>query len=383
VYVFGKRVVFEKRASISRRALILVPIISFFVSLTLGALLLAIFGINPLRAYVAMFDGAFGSWISFMDTLAKAVPLMLTGLGVALAFRMRFWNIGAEGQLTLGGVAAAWVALFWSQWLPASLLLPTVIGVGVLAGALWAGVPALLKALLKVDETLTTLMLNYVAILFSEHLYYGPWRDPQGYGFPGTAPLPEAAWLPRISGRAHLGLLFAFILAVVLWFVLKYTRWGFEIKIIGENQRAARYLGINIARNIVLALLLSGAMCGLAGVSELTGASRRLQNGLSVGYGYTAIIVAWMAQLNPIAVFFVAILMGGLLVGGEQVQVVMGLPSAVALVLQGMILFPMLAGNLFTEYRLRIVEEQPLEPAAPQPIAEASQATRRSPGEVS
>jgi simple sugar transport system permease protein len=356
VYVFGSRVVFEKRSSVSRRALILVPIISFFVSLTLGALLLVIFGINPFRAYAAMFDGAFGSWFSFTDTLAKAVPLMLTGLGVALAFRMRFWNIGAEGQLTFGGIAAAWVALFWSQWLPSSFLLPTVIIVGALAGALWAGVPALLKALLKVDETLTTLMLNYVAILYSEHLYYGPWRDPHGYGFPGTAPFPEAAWLPRIAGRAHLGLAFAFVLAIVLWFVLKYTRWGFEVKIIGENQTAARYLGINIARNIVLALLLSGAICGLAGVCEVTGASRRLQNGLSVGYGYTAIIVAWMAQLNPIAVFFVAILMGGLLVGGEQVQVVMGLPSAVALVLQGMILFPMLAGSLFTEYRLLIID---------------------------
>jgi simple sugar transport system permease protein len=356
VYVFGKRIVFEKRASISRRALILVPIVSFFISLLLGALLLAVFGINPFRVYAAMFDGAFGSWFSFMDTLAKAIPLMLTGLGVALAFRMRFWNIGAEGQLTLAGVAAAWVALFWSEWLPAALLLPAAIGVGALAGALWAGVPAMLKAILQVDETLTTLMLNYVAILFSEHLYYGPWRDPQGYGFPGTAPFPEAAWLPRISGRAHLGLAFAFVLALVLWFVFKYTRWGFEIKIIGENQTAARYLGINIARNIVLALLLSGAMCGLAGVCEVTGASRRLQNGLSVGYGYTAIIVAWMAQLNPIAVFFVAILMGGLLVGGDQVQVTMGLPSAVALVLQGMILFPMLAGNLFTEYRLRVVE---------------------------
>jgi simple sugar transport system permease protein len=229
----------------------------------------------------------------------------------------------------------------------------------MVAGALWAGIPATLKAILGVDETLTTLMLNYVAILFSEHLYYGPWRDPEGYGFPGTAPFPEAAWLPRLGGtRAHLGLFFGLVAAVVLWFVFKRTRWGFELRIIGENQRAARYLGINIGRNIVLALLLSGALSGLAGACEVTGISRRLQQGLSIGYGYTAIIVAWMAQLNPLAVVFVAILMGGLLVGGDQVQIMMGLPSAVGVVLQGMILFPMLAGSLFTEFKLRIIRPE-------------------------
>ncbi len=360
------RIVFEKRKSLSRRALILVPIVSFFISLILGALLLVVFGINPLQAYAAMFEGAFGSWANFTDTLVKAIPLMLTGLGVAIAFRMRFWNIGAEGQLTLGGVAATLVALFWSEWLPKGLVLPTALLAGVVAGALLAGFPAFLKATLKVDETLTTLMLNYVAILLSEHLYYGVWRDPQGYGFPGTAPFPKSAWLPKILGRAHLGLVFAILLAVALWFIFKYTRWGFELKIIGENQTAARYLGINIARNLVLALLLSGALSGLAGASEVTGRSHRLQNGLSVGYGYTAIIVAWMAQLNPGAVLFVAVLMAALLTGGDQVQVTIGLPSAVALVLQGLILFPMLAGSLFTEYRLHII--QPHTATQPQEI---------------
>jgi simple sugar transport system permease protein len=291
--------------------------------------------------------------------LVKAIPLMLTGLGVSIAFQMQFWNIGAEGQLALGGVAAAWVALFLSDMIPSFLLLPSVLLLGMVAGALWAGIPATLKAILGVDETLTTLMLNYVAILFSEHLYYGPWRDPEGYGFPGTAPFPEAAWLPRLGGtRAHLGLFFGLVAAVVLWFVFKRTRWGFELRIIGENQRAARYLGINIGRNIVLALLLSGALSGLAGACEVTGISRRLQQGLSIGYGYTAIIVAWMAQLNPLAVVFVAILMGGLLVGGDQVQIMMGLPSAVGVVLQGMILFPMLAGSLFTEFKLRIIRPE-------------------------
>jgi simple sugar transport system permease protein len=294
---------------------------------------------------------------------------MLTGLGVSIAFRMRFWNIGAEGQLVLGGVAAAWIALFWFQNQP-QLILPMAIIAGIIAGALWAGFPALLKAYLKVDETLTTLMLNYVAILLYEHLYNGPWRDPQGYGFPGTRIFDEVAWLPRIAGRAHLGLIFAVVLAVILWFVNNRTRWGFELKIIGQNQTAARYLGINISRNFVLALLLSGALSGLAGACEVTGISRRLQHGLAIGYGYTAIIVAWMAQLNSIAVLFVAILMAALLVGGDQIQMMMGLPSSMGLVLQGMILFPMLAGSLFTEYRLRIIDGAISDDSGGQPASE-------------
>ncbi len=350
------RIVFEKRESVSRRATVLVPVVSFVVSLIFGAILLAVSGANPFVTYAAMVKGAVGSWYGITETLVKAIPLMLTGLAVSIAFRMRFWNIGAEGQLTLGGVAAAGVALYWSQGLPGWTVLPLAILAGIVAGALWAGIPAVLKAYLKVDETLTTLMLNYVAILYSEHLYYIAWRAP-GYNS-GTAKFPETAWLPQIAGRANVGLIFAIILAILLWLVFKYTRWGFELKIIGENQTAARYLGINIARNIVLALLLSGALSGLAGACEVLGLSRRLQQGLSVGYGYTAIIVAWMAQLNPIVILFVAILMAALLVGGDQIQMKMRLPASVGLVLQGMILIPMLAGTIFTEYRIRIVRPE-------------------------
>ncbi|MBU0928081.1 MAG: ABC transporter permease [Spirochaetes bacterium] len=349
---------FEKRKTVSRTAIVVVPFVSFLASLFLTGILLAAFGANPLTTFGAMFKGAFGSGRALTETLVKAIPLMLTGLGVALAFKLKFWNIGAEGQLTLAGVAATWVALYWSPWLPSPLLLPAVVLVGCAAGALWAGVPALLKTGLKVDETLVTLMLNYVAILFSEFLYYGPWRDPKGFGFPGTQPFPKAAWFPRIAGRAHIGLYIAIAAALILWIVLNRTRWGFELKVIGNSPKAARYQGIAVERNIVLAVLLSGALCGLAGVGEVAGISRRLQQGLSLGYGYTAIIVAWMAQLNPLAIPFVAVLMGGLLVGGDQVQMVMGLPSSMGLLMQGMMLFPMLAGSLFTEYRIKRVGSQ-------------------------
>jgi len=352
------RIVFEKRKALSRKAIFLVPLASFFISLVLTAILLAIFDANPFVTFAAMFKGAFGSWPNFTETLVKAIPLMLTGLGVLIAFRLKFWNIGAEGQLTFGGIAAAWVALFWSPFLANWMVLPTAIMVGMAAGAMWAGIPAFLKVRLKVDEVLTTLMLNYVAILFAEHLYYGPWRDPKGFGFPGTPPFPEFAWLPRIAGRAHMGLIFALVLAVLIWFIINRTRWGFELKVIGINPTAAQTQGINIARNVLIALLLAGALSGLAGVCEVTGISRRLQQGLSIGYGYTAIIVAWLAQLNPIAAIIVALLIAALLVGGDQVQMMMGLPAAMGLVIQGMLLFPMLAGSLFTEYKLRFIKQK-------------------------
>ncbi len=352
------KLVLHKRETVSKRAVVLVPIVSFAVSLFLGGILLILSGANPLVAYGAMFRGAFGSSVGWTEVLVKGIPLMLTGLGVALAFRLRFWNIGAEGQLTLGAVAASGVALFWSQRLPSWTILPLAILAGCVAGALWAGLPAVLKAVLKVDETLTTLMLNYVAILYYEHLYHVTWRAP-GYNS-GTERFPEFAWLPRIAGRAHMGIFFALILAVVLWWMFKHSRWGFELKIIGSNPTAARYLGISIARSIVLTILISGALSGLAGALEVLGIARRLQQGVAVGYGYTAIIIAWMAQLNPLGVIMVAMMMAGLLVGGDQIQMRMRLPASVGVVLQGMLLLPMLAGSLFTEYALEIKRPEKL-----------------------
>ncbi|HHS96581.1 MAG TPA: ABC transporter permease [Chloroflexi bacterium] len=349
-------IVFEKRLTRSRWAMFLVPVLSFVLALIFGAIILLTFGVNPLEAYRVMVEGSLGSGYALSETLVKAIPLMLTGLGVAIAFRMLFWNIGAEGQLAMGGIAAAYIALFWADRLPGPLVLPMMFVAGVLAGAIWGLIPAFLRAVLGVNEILTTLMMNYIAILLVEYLYLGPWRDPQGYGFPGTAQFPQVAWLPRFTGRVHLGLVFAIVAAVLMWFVLNRTRWGYEIRVIGENPRAARYSGINIGFNVLLVMLLSGGLSGLAGMAEVSGISRRLYQGLTVGYGYTAIIVAWLANLNPWGILFVAFLMGALLVGGDQLQVAMGLPAAVALVLQGAILFFVLGGSIFVNYRIRIVK---------------------------
>jgi len=358
------RLVIEKRLESSRLVAFLVPIASIVLALLAGAALLAAAGVNPWQTYRAMALGAFGSRYSLSETLVKAIPLMLTGLGVSIAFRMLFWNIGAEGQLAMGGFGAAGVALFLADKIPDPLLLPAMFVAAFLGGALWGLIPAGLKAALGVNEIITSLMLNYVAILWIEHLFYGPWKDPQGYGFPGSAQFPKAAWLPRLTGRVHAGLIIAIVAAAFLWIVLGRSKWGYEIKVIGENPRAARYAGMSLARNIALVMLLSGGLAGLAGFGEVAGISHRLQKGLTVGYGYTAIIVAWLARLNPWGVLLVAFLLAGLLVGGDQIQITMGLPAAMALVLQGAILFFVLGGALFAQYRLRLVRRPPAQSAS-------------------
>jgi ABC-type uncharacterized transport system permease subunit len=331
-----------------------VPVLSVLGALLLGALLLLVSGHDPLAVYGAMFGGAFGSGNGLAETLVKTIPLLLTGLGVSIAFRMLLWNIGAEGQLHLGAIAATGTALYLVPGAPALVIIPAMVLAGAIGGALWALIPGVLKAYFKVNEIITSLLLNYVAILFSEYLVYGPWKNPQGFGFPGTAPLPDAAWLPRIAAtRVHLGLLFGLIAAALLFVILRRTWWGYEIRVIGENERAARYAGINIVRNILLVMALSGALAGIAGMSEVAGVAHQLQRDLSPGYGYTAIIIAWLAKLNPWAIVLVSFLFAGLLVGGDQLQISMGLPAAIAPMLQGTILFFLLGGEVLARYRIR------------------------------
>jgi general nucleoside transport system permease protein len=358
----------EKRLEISRTATLLVPVISVLLALVFGAVLLSLAGANPWKTYQAMLEGAFGTptlwqqgrYHNLIETMVKATPLMLTGLAVAVAFRMRFWNIGAEGQLVMGGVAAAAAALWVPTWLPFLpesrwVYLPLVMAASMLVGALWALIPAFLKAYLKVDEIITTLMFNYIAILLYQYLFNIAWKDPDGFGFPGTAMIPDFTWLPRITGRLHWGFFLGIAAAVVVWIVMDRTRWGYEIRLIGESKNAGRYAGISLAGTILLVMFLSGGLAGLAGMSEVTGISYRLQRGLAVGTGFTGIIVAWLARLNPWAVLVVAFLMAALFVGGEQIQMTMGLPASVSPVLQGAILLFVLGGSVFDRYRLRIV----------------------------
>lgn len=358
----------EKRLGVTRMLGVFVVLGSTVLALLLGAVLLTVFDANPWDTYKAMFQGAFGTaeqwsdgqYYSITETLVKAIPLILTGLSVSIAFRMLFWNIGAEGQLVLGGVAAAGVAIWFPSLFPSLphnswVYLPLMLLASVLAGAMWGLIPALLKAYLKVNEIITTLMLNYIAILWYQYLFNVIWKDPEGYGFPGSAKIGEFAQLPRFSGRLHWGLIVAVAAAILLWIILDRMRWGYEIRLIGENPTAARYAGISLGRNIVLVMFVSGGLAGIAGMLEVSGISHRLQEGLNVEYGFTGIIVAWLARLNPWGVILVATLLAALLVGGDQLQMTMGLPASVALVLQGSILFCVLGGEMFTRYRIRLL----------------------------
>ncbi|MDX9809471.1 MAG: ABC transporter permease [Sphaerochaetaceae bacterium] len=345
------RIAIEKRTKKSRLAIFLVPIVSFIISLLLGAIVLALSKASPIAAYSAMVKGAFGNARWFQYTIVEALPLLLCGLGVGIAFRLKFWNIGAEGQYIWGAIGITWVMQFW-KFLPVWMLLPVGLVVGLITGALWAGVPGYLKAQWGVDETLTTLMLNYVAIGYAEYLYIDHWKAP--FGNFGTPEFPELARLPRVWGRVHAGVFIALALVVILWFFLYKTRWGFEMNMIGKNPRAARYQGVSIKKNIVVAMLASGAICGLAGAVNTAAVTFRLTKGVDAGYGFTGIVIAWMAGLNPFASIVVAIVMAALKTGADQLQIAVKLPEAMGPVLQGLVLIPLLAGSIFTDYHLKL-----------------------------
>lgn len=337
----------------------LTSVLSLVLALVFGGVVLALAGENPIIVYRAMFSGALGNWNGVAETLVKTTPLLLAGLGVAVAFRMQLWNIGAEGQLYLGAIFATGLALFLIPQAPGWVMVPAMIGAALLGGGLWGLIPGALRAWFGASEIITSLMLNYVAILFSEYLVHGPWRDPQAFGFPGTPPLPDAGWLANWgTTRVHLGLLFGLVAAVVLWVVLRRTRWGYEVGVMGENPRAALYAGMPTKRTILVVMAVSGALAGLAGMSEVAGIGHQLQRNLSPGYGYTAIIVAWLARLHPFGAVLVAFFLAALTVGGDQLQMTLGLPAAIAPMLQGTILFFLLGGDLLTRYRL--VKDHPV-----------------------
>lgn len=359
------RLRFERRIDPPRYLAWAVPIGSVLMALVASGLLLLAVGANPLQTFAAMWDGAFGDVLggeiySVSETLVRATPLILTGLAVAVAFKMKFWNIGAEGQLVMGGLAASAVALFLPEaapWVPQTLPVYGLLmgGAAILAGACWALIPALLKAYLNVSEIIVTLMLNYIAILWYSQLFTTSWKDPAGFGFPGSALFPEFTWLPRFFGtRVNLALFIGLLAAAGVWVLLAKTRAGYEIRLIGDNPEAARFAGVSIFRNIILVMLVSGGLAGLAGMGEIAGISHKLQQGLSASNGFTAIIVAWVAKLHPAAIVLVSILLAAVFVGGDQIQITMGLPSSVARVVQGVMLFFVLGGDIFAQYRLRV-----------------------------
>ncbi len=333
------------------------------VALIIGGIILRLVGGNPIRAYAHIFEAAFGSIGQLNDTLVKAAPLMLVGLACSLAFRMRLWNIGAEGQLYMGAFGASAVVLIpllppdTSPW----IMLPTMMVAGILAGALWGAIPGFLKAKLNVNEIITSLMLNYVAFAWNNYWIFAHWNES---GFQMSPTFPRSAWLPRLADYAeqvpffsgmtlHLGIVFSLAAVFLIWFILYRSRWGYEIRLIGDNPRAAQYAGLNIVRNTVLVMMLSGGLAGLAGMAEIAGVVHRFQERISPGYGFSGIIVAWLAKLNPFAVVLVSILFGGLILAGREIQ-----PSGIPSMLQGIILFCIISSEVLVRYRFSIRRQE-------------------------
>jgi simple sugar transport system permease protein len=339
----------------------------FTAAVTLGALVFAfvlsgliiwLVGGDPIKSFGHILVAAFGSIGVISDTLVKATPLILTGLACSLAFRMRLWNIGAEGQFLLGawGASAIVLAPILPAGTPAIIVIPAMMLAGAVAGGLWGFIPGVLRARLGVNEIITTLMLNYVALFWIEFWVFGPWSKG---GFPVTEPFPPEAWLPRLTDFAsafpvlggltvHLGLIFGILAATVMWIALERTRWGYELRLIGDSPRAARYAGIDIDRKIIVVFVISGALAGLGGMSEVAGVVHGLQDQISPGYGFTAIIIAYLARFGPFRVIVASILFGALILAGREIQ-----PSGVPAMIQGIVLFSLVGSDVLIRYRIR------------------------------
>jgi general nucleoside transport system permease protein len=337
------------------------PLGSLIVAGGVGAILLVAIGHSPIDASRAMLDSAFGSSIGFVGTLISATPLILTSLAVALAFRMKVWNIGGEGQLLIGAVAASGVALALGQSIPRVFAITALLLAGAIAGACWAAFAGVPRALFGTDEVISTLMLNFIAVFVVNYLIFDSrsfWREKGGAGFPTGRYIPVSSQLPLMWHRLTIGFALAVAASLLIWWLLRATRWGYSIRVIGDSAAAGRYAGMNVRRMVLSVFLASGATAGLAGGVLVGGSTYGLQPGsLAVGLGYTGIVVAAVSRLNPLAVVPVAILVAGLTKAATSLQV-LGIPSQIATVLQGLALLFVVAAEFFANNRIRLARRK-------------------------
>lgn len=338
-----------KRDSVGRKRAYAVRAAAFAGALLLGAALILAMGHNPLAVYRDMLTGSLGSNLARTETVRIAVPLLITAMGIGLAFKMRFWNIGAEGQIIMGAMAASWFALF--SGLPSPVMLIVMLIAALAAGGLWGLIPAVFKAKWNTNETLFTLMLNYIALEIVRYVQYGPWKDPMQRGFPKIAMFGDAARLPRVFG-VHIGWIIALALAAVVYVYMKKTKQGYEISVVGESIPTARYSGMNVSRVFLRTMFISGALCGLTGYLIVAGSNYTLSESVTGGVGFTAITVAWLSGLNPVVMVFVSVFIAMLQRGANAVQTTFKIPSSAADILTGFILFFMLGCEFFLNYKL-------------------------------
>lgn len=337
---------------------VLLPVLAMVVALVVGVLLLFLLGTDPFEAYSALIRGALGNVSGITQTLTKATPLLLVGLGICIAFRGGVINIGGEGQIVVGALAATSFGVGFGN-MPALILLPLTLISGAAAGLIWGGIPGLLKARLGVNEILTTVMMNQIALRLMNFLLRGPLLDPElvaaGTSIPQSAALPESIWLPRLVPRTlfHGGAILAVLLALAVYFLLWRTTIGYRIRAVGLNPHASRYAGIPVAKYVTLSLALSGMLCGLAGAVEVLGVHHRMLEGLSGGYGFSGIVAALFGKLHPLGAIPASALFGALLVGADKMQRAVQVPSALAIALQGLVVLFVVSSDLYVRRRTR------------------------------
>jgi simple sugar transport system permease protein len=349
--------VLERRAERSVAAALLSPLVAVVLSLATMAVVLALMGHNPFTALAAYFISPLTDSYSLQELVVKATPLVLIAVGLSLCYLANVWNIGAEGQFLIGAVCGSWLAVVTHGTEAGPWVLPAMLMLGALGGALYAMIPALCKVRFAASEILVSLMLVYVAELVLDYLVRGPWRDPKGYNFPVTAEFDAVATMPILieGSRVHLGALIALIVVAVVWVVIGRTIKGFEIRVVGAAPRAARFAGFNADRLVLLTFAVSGALAGLAGIIEVAGPVGHLQPGISPGYGFTAIIVAFLGRLNPVGILIAGLFLALTFIGGEQAQISMKLPLDLTRVFQGILLFYVLACDSLILYRMRFI----------------------------
>ncbi|MCM2293763.1 ABC transporter permease [Allorhizobium sp. BGMRC 0089] len=351
------RIELEKRTRPSGFFTIASPLLALALTLFFGGLMFWALGKNPFFALYSFFIDPLTQVWSLHELAIKAAPLILIGVGLSVCYRANNWNIGAEGQFTVGAIIGSYLPVTYYQW-HSPLLLPLMMVMGMIGGALYAAIPALLKTRFNTNEILTSLMLVYIAQFILDYLVRGPWRDPQGFNFPQTRDFVDQAVLPAIweaSGRAHWGFIFALVAAVGVWIMMRYTMKGFEIDVIGRSERAGRFAGFSARGMTWFSLMFSGALAGLAGIAEVSGSIGHLQPSISPGYGFTAIIVAFLGRLNPLGIIVSGLVLALTYLGGEGAQLALGLSDKIARVFQGMLLFFVLSCDTLIAYKIRIV----------------------------
>ena len=338
------------------------PVAALIISILLGGVAVALMGISPVEAFRVYFVDPLTNTTDLQEIVVKASPLVLIAVGLAFCYRANLWNIGAEGQFVIGGTVGGGIAIlthngaYQSAW-GGSWILPAMLLFGALGGMVYALIPAVLKVKLGVSEILTSLMLVYVAQLILDYLIRGPWRDPKGFNFPQSVPFDAEATLPLLlsSGRLHFGVIITLIVVVVAAIVFARTMFGYQVRVVGSSPNAARHGGFDSKRTIWATLMIGGAMAGLAGSLEFSGVLHKIDLGFPSGYGFTAIIVAFLGRLNPIGCLIAGIVLAVTYVGGQMAQTSVHIPNSTAGIFQAMMLFFILASDILVRYRVRLI----------------------------